>query len=136
MFIEGKYIASGTSVLDAHIIARESYNASHDYVPINTWTDASGAEHEEYYPNRRLNVSFNTSDMDEQTLSSFLSWINSNCIPGTKDMIVTAWVPSENKYISQRCKVVGVNPVIDTHIKSGHLYKSMAISFEGRGSLT
>ena len=70
--------------------------------------------------------------MTQDMLETFLEYFD--FIDGTEDIMATCWVPKINDYVTQRVKVEGLSPVLNT-LSTRHtaIYNGFAIAFTGRG---
>lgn len=126
------YIKIGNTKLPNRYIAKESYQANLDFQVAGTYQNALGETHEDYFPYKKLVVRFTTSNMTQNMLETFLEYFE--FIDGTEDIMATCWVPKINDYVTQRVKVEGLSPVLNT-LSTRHtaIYNGFAIAFTGRG---
>lgn len=129
-----KYLASGNSTLSASFIAKESFGAEYEWIRSTEWVDGNGIRHPVFYPKRRLKVEFKTVPMDETSMTAFCLWFKErytdhNALP------ITAWVESEQAYVTQTCDVSGLKPILDRKkSKNGvNIWLPMTIELSGRG---
>lgn len=134
-FIDGKYLASGASILNANYIAKETFTATCPPQEIERWKDANGGFHPVYYPYRILTVEFMTAAMTDSMLDDFRSWFSSKYLSGGKVLPITAWCADEGAYITQDCDLIEFAPVHDRRINAqdGNVYQSFTIKLRGRG---
>lgn len=134
-FVDEKYIASGSDILDANFIAKESFVATCPLNERERWRDANGGEHPVYYPYRILTVEFSTSQMTDSLLDDFREWFTDKFTSGTRCLSITAWCADEGAYITQDCDLVEFAPVHDRRLNEddGNVYQSFKVKLQGRG---
>ena len=120
----------GTTKIPNSYIDKDSYQASYDRQVAGTFTDANGSTYENYYPKLKLNASFKTSYMPKSRWDTFRGYFT--FINDTDDAEVTCWVPKLGSYITQRCKISGLNPVLQSEstIHDG-IYNPIKITLTG-----
>ena len=124
-------IGSSTKIPNSYI-AKDSYQARHDQTVAKSFMNANGSTFENYYPNKKLTVTFKTSPLTKSLLDTFVGYFTSNFITGTKDVIVDAWVPQEGAYVTQRCKVTGLEPALNAlSTQWDGIFNPMAITLTG-----
>ena len=124
-------LGSSTKIPNKYI-AKDSYRASYDRIVAKNFMNANGASFEKYYPNQKLIVTFKTSALTKSMFDTFAGYFSSNRYSNTDDVVVTAWVPQLAQYVTQRCKVTGLSPVLDREstINDG-IYNPMTITLTG-----
>ena len=124
-------IGSSTKIPNRYI-AKDSYKAEYNRTVANSFTNANGATVERYYPNKKLIVTFQTSHLTKSMFETFKGYFETNKISNTDDVIVKAWVPRLGAYVEQRCKVSGIDPVLqaESTIHDG-IYSPMNITLTG-----
>lgn len=126
-------IGSSTKIPNRYI-AKDSYSARYERVVANSFTNANGSTFEKYYPRQRLIVTFQTSYLPKSMFDTFKGYFNDNKITNTDDVLVTAWVPSSGSYVTQRCKISGLNPALDREsVRFDGIYNPMSITLTGYG---
>ena len=131
------FIKIGNDKLNNMYIAKESYQADLQLQSAGSYQDANGQVHQDYFPYKRLAVSFNTCNMTEQMVEAFANWWKSRFDEGTEDVTVTCWVPKINSYVTQKVTVSGITPILNT-LSSRHtaIYNGFRITLTGRGGST
>lgn len=124
-------LGSSTKIPNRYI-AKDSYKAEYSRVVANSFTNANGATVERYYPNQKLTVTFQTSHLTKSMYDTFKGYFESNRITNTDDVIVDAWVPKLGNYVTQRCKITGLDPVLqaESTMHDG-IYSPMTITLTG-----
>ena len=116
-------------------IAKESYRADLELQSAGSYQNALGETHEDYFPYRRLTVSFTTSNMTGSMLEAFLQYWD--FIEGTEDVLATVWVPKINAYVTQRVQVSGLNPILNRlSTRYTAIFNGFNITLTGRGGET
>lgn len=131
-FTANNYIASGNDILSARFIGKNSYKASCPPQVSDTWTDANGGQHSEFYPYRILNVTFTTPQLTDEMLGQLITWFKSHYI-SNRCLNITAWCPDEQKYVTQICDVT-FDIIQDTYTQSkGNIWQQVIVTLTGRG---
>lgn len=124
-------LGSSTKIPNKYI-AKDSYKADHNLLVAKSFRNANGSTFENYYPNKQLLVTFQTSALTKSMFDTFKGYFTDNMITGTNDVLVSAWVPQEGLYVSQRCKVTGLSPVLDREsTRHDGIYNPMTITLTG-----
>lgn len=128
-------IKIGDKKLPNKFIQKDSYSARLDRVLAGSYTNANGDTYEEYLPHKKLNAGFSVSPLTEAMYNEFISCFS--FIGNTQDVNATCWIPRENRYVTQRVKVEGIDPVlIAKSIRYSGIYEGMKITLTGRGGAT
>lgn len=113
-------------------IRRRSYSAKLDPISAGKFQNANGATVEKYFPYRALNVNFSVSAQTEELFRTLIGYFTFD--DGTKDVTVTAWVPDENAYITQKCTISGLQPLFEAYSTDyTAIYGDFKIKISGRG---
>lgn len=113
-------------------IDKDSYSATNDFVVAGTFQDANGSTYENYFPQKKLTVTFSTSYMTKSRWNTFRAYFTSNFISNTEDVLATCWVPKSGSYVLQRCKVSGLTPVLHKEsYRHDGIYNPVKITLTG-----
>lgn len=125
-------IKIGDNKIPNEYIDKDSYTATHDFVVAGTFQDANGSTYENYFPQKKLTVSFSSSNMTKSRWDTLRGYFTSNFISNTEDVMATCWVPKLGAYVLQRCKVSGLTPALHklSHIHDG-VYDPVRITLTG-----
>ena len=125
-------IKIGNTKIPNAYINKDSYTAAYDFVVAGTFQDANGSTYENYFPQRKLTVSFSSSNMTKSRWDTLRGFFTSNFISNTEDVMATCWVPKLGEYVLQRCKVSGLIPVLHklSNIHDG-IYGPVKITLTG-----
>ena len=122
----------GTSKIPNGYIDKDSYNASYEYVVAGTFQDANGSTYENYFPQKKLVVTFNTSYMTKSRWDTFKAYFTGAFQSNTEDVIANCWVPKSGAYVIQRCKVSGLTPTLhNTNYINDGIYNPVKITLTG-----
>lgn len=124
----------GSTEIPNKYISRGTYKATANKQVVHQYTDANGDDHIEVLPHRKLSVSLSVSDCDAKVYNEVMQIIRNAFVNSTEErLLVTAYVPGLDKYVSQYCQLQDDSPTV-FDAKSGRLiYQGINISFEGYG---
>lgn len=129
------FIKIGTTTLDNAYIAYSSYRANCVQVSAGKVRNANGVEVENFYPAEKLTVSFKTCNMTEEMLEEFAEMLLTE-MNGHEYVEVKAWVPKKNNYVTQICKVDGIEPILNC-LSKRHIaiYNGFNLTLNGYGGV-
>lgn len=130
----GYLIKVGTYTIPFKYIKADTYSCVWSVVDFDSYRDANGELHRDAVSDRRtMKVEFETPDMSDEEMQTLLSSIKAQFISATaKSCNVTAWMPEEGAYKSDKCYLTSdVNFSIRYADARGIKYNPVRFAFIG-----
>lgn len=120
-------------VPDDKFIKANSYSPYVNMQDVDDWTDADGHLHRYPVDLKALKVEFETPAMLTNTkLEGFLANIRRNYVDEVgREVMVEAFIPEYNDYITQRCYLADIKPAIYGIFDNVIKYNPIRFSFIG-----
>lgn len=133
MAYAGYLLKIGNFTIPTSIIKADSYYAYDNMQDYEPWTDATGHLHRDVVELKALKVEFETIPMLTDTqFASFMSSIKSQFTNvDARECNITAYIPTEDKYVTQKGYMADVKPQIYFADQNKIQYDAIRFAFIG-----